>query len=119
MTADPTPFARGDSGRIPPMPERTPQALRLAIQDHAPHLLPDFEAHWRRVIADAFSLTPVPAFMRLWWTQYAIARSPALEEHLRDLEARAAKTDDVEESARLLEEYSRLRHEAAAVEPGQ
>ncbi|MGW0315133.1 DUF6247 family protein [Streptomyces flavidovirens] len=119
MTAEPAPFSGGDPARIPPMPERTPQALRLAIQEHAPHLLPDFEAHWRRAIADSFSLTPVPAFMRLWWTQYAIARTPALEARLRDLEARAAKSEDPEESARLLDEYSRLRHEAAAVEPGQ
>ncbi|MEU6895367.1 hypothetical protein ABZ934_27025 [Streptomyces sp. NPDC046557] len=119
MTAEPVHFHDGEPARIPQMPERTPQALRLAIQEHAPHLLPDFEAHWRRVIADAFSVTPVPAFMRLWWTQYAIARDPALEEHLRDLEARAAKSEDPQESARLLEEYSRLRHEAGAVEPGQ
>lgn len=119
MTAEPVHFHDGEPARVPPMPERTPQALRLAIQEHAPHLLPDFEAHWRRVIADAFSVTPVPAFMRLWWTQYAVARDPALEGHLRDLEARAAKSEDADESARLLEEYSRLRHEAAAVEPGQ
>ncbi|MFF4182718.1 hypothetical protein ACFYZ9_05980 [Streptomyces sp. NPDC001691] len=118
MTAEPLPF-EGGPRRLPPMPERTPQALRLAIQEHAPHLLPDFEAHWRRDIADAFNVTPVPAFMRLWWTQYAIARDPALEEHLRDLEARAAKSEEPQESARLLAEYSRLRHEAAATEPGQ
>jgi hypothetical protein len=101
------------------MPERTPQALRLAIQEHAPHLLPDFEAHWRRTIADTFNLTPVPAFLRLWWTQYAIARDPRLEAHLHDLEARAAKSDDPEESAALLAEFSRLRHQAAGTEPGR
>lgn len=121
MTAQPIHFD-GPGGdlprRVPPMPERTPQALRLAIQEHAPHLLPDFEAHWRRTIGDTFNLTPVPAFMRLWWTQYAIARDPGLEVHLHDLEARAAKSEDPEESARLLGEYSRLRRQAAAVEPG-
>ncbi|GAA0305824.1 hypothetical protein GCM10010302_50610 [Streptomyces polychromogenes] len=122
MTAQPVHVDGPGDGRprrIPPMPERTPQALRLAIQDHAPHLLPDFEAHWRRAIGDAFNLTPVPAFMRLWWTQYAIARDPALEEHLRDLEVRASKSEDPDESARLLGEYSRLRRAAAALEPGQ
>ncbi|MFH7600633.1 DUF6247 family protein [Streptomyces racemochromogenes] len=120
MTAQPVHFDGPDeSRRVPPMPERTPQALRLAIQEHAPHLLPDFEAHWRRAIGDAFNLTPVPAFMRLWWTQYAIARDPALEAHLRDLEARAAKSEDTEESTRLLAEYSRLRRASASVEPGQ
>ncbi|MGW7327344.1 DUF6247 family protein [Streptomyces sp. NPDC054840] len=122
MTAQPIHFdgPGGEKPRqVPPMPERTPQALRLAIQEHAPHLLPDFEAHWRRAIGDAFNLTPVPAFMRLWWTQYAIARDPGLEAHLRDLEARAAKSEDPGESARLLAEYSRLRRQAAGVEPGR
>ncbi|MFC8914802.1 DUF6247 family protein [Streptomyces sp. NPDC047821] len=120
MTAQPVHFGPGgDRPPVPPMPERTPQALRLAIQEHAPHLLPDFEAHWRRAIGDAFNLTPVPAFMRLWWTQYAIARDPDLETHLAGLEARAAKTEDPAESAALLAEYSRLRAAAAAVEPGQ
>ncbi|MFB7294094.1 DUF6247 family protein [Actinacidiphila glaucinigra] len=109
----------GDKPRVPPMPEQTPQALRLAIQEHAPHLLPDFEAHWRRAIGDAFNLTPVPAFMRLWWTEYAIARDPRLAARLLDLEARAAKCEDPEESAGLLAEYSRLRREAAMVKPGQ
>ncbi|KJY17670.1 MULTISPECIES: DUF6247 family protein [Streptomyces] len=122
MTAQPVHFdGPGDdkARRVPPMPERTPQALRLAIQEHAPHLLPDFEAHWRRSIGDAFNLTPVPAFMRLWWTQYAISRDPALDAHLHELEARASSSEDPEESARLLAEYSRLRRAAAAVEPGQ
>ncbi|MFE1877161.1 hypothetical protein ACFW9N_40975 [Streptomyces sp. NPDC059496] len=80
MTAQPVHFD-GPGGaklrQVPPIPERTPQALRLATQEHAPHLLPDFEAHWRRAIGDAFNLTPVPAFLRLWWTQYAFARDPA------------------------------------------
>lgn len=102
-----------------PIPERTPQALRLAIQEHTPHLLPDFEDHWKRVIGDAFRCTPVPAFMRLWWTQYAIARNPVLDSHLHDLEARAAESDDPEESIRLLEGYSRLRHEAAERKSGE
>lgn len=122
MTAQPLHFdgPGGDRPRpVPPMPERTPQALRLAIQEHAPHLLPDFEAHWRRDIGDAFNLTPVPTFMRLWWTQYAIARDPGLEAHLNDLQARAAKSEDLHESARLLAEYSRLRRAAGLVEPGR
>lgn len=57
--------------------------------------------------------------MRLWWTQYAIVRNPVLDAHLRDLEARAAESEDPEESIRLLEEYSRLRHEAAERKPGE
>ncbi|MFE2545165.1 hypothetical protein [Actinacidiphila glaucinigra] len=101
------------------MPEQTPQALHLAIQEHAPRILPDFEAHWRRAIGDAFNPTPIPAFMRLWWTEYAIARDPGLSAHLHRLVARAAKSEDPEESAGLLSEYSRLRREAATVKPGR
>ncbi|GHB75272.1 hypothetical protein GCM10010347_52040 [Streptomyces cirratus] len=56
--------------------------------------------------------------MQLWWTQYAIARDPGLEAHLHDLEARAATSEEAEESARLLAEYSRLRRAAGAVDPG-
>jgi hypothetical protein len=121
MSAQPIHFegSEGERRRLPPMPERTPQALRLAIQEHAPQLLPDFEAHWRRVIGNAFSITPVPAFMRLWWTQYAIARDPDLDSHMRGLEARAATSEDPTKSMALLEEYGRLRHETATKEPGQ
>ncbi|MFD4247698.1 hypothetical protein ACFWP3_39865 [Streptomyces sp. NPDC058525] len=121
MTAQPVRFdgPGDDRRRLPPMPERTPQALRLAIQDHAPHLPPDFEAHWRRAIGDTFNLTSVPVFLHLWWTQYAIARDRVLEARLADLQARAAKEDDPRESSRLLAGYSRLRVIAASVEPGE
>ncbi|WP_369689045.1 hypothetical protein [Streptomyces sp. Wb2n-11] len=98
-------------------PDRTPKALRLAIQEHAPHLLPDFEAHWHRTIGDAFDLAAVPAFMRLWETQYAIARTPGLEAHLADLEARAAQSQNPKESEALLAEFSRLRRQAAGQPP--
>ncbi|WTQ62394.1 hypothetical protein OG553_21015 [Streptomyces sp. NBC_00158] len=96
------------------MPQCTPVALRLAIQEHAPHLLVDFDSHWLRVIGPAFEA----AFMRLWWTEYAIVRDPGLEERLHVLEARAAGCEDPAESVRLLAEYSRLRRGAWAVEPG-
>ncbi|MER7827964.1 hypothetical protein ABTX85_36010 [Streptomyces sp. NPDC096097] len=53
---------------------------------------------------------------RTGWTHYAIARDPGLEAHLRDLETRAARS---EESARLLAECSWLRRQTAVVEPGR
>ncbi|MEV1018800.1 hypothetical protein [Streptomyces sp. NPDC050264] len=84
----------GEPQRLPTMPEHTPRALRSAIQEHAPRPLPDFETRWKRVIGDTFTITPAPAFMRLWWTQHATERHPALDSHLRDLDARAAKTDE-------------------------
>lgn len=111
--------AASDSPGTPPMPERTPKALREAITQHAPHLLTDFDAHWKRAIADTFDLGPVPAFMARWWGEYAIARDPQLSAHLTDLEARAAEATDLAEGRRLLEEASNLRHMAARAEPGR
>lgn len=67
------------SGAVPPMPDRTPKALRAAIAQHAPQLLVDFDRHWRRDIADAYDLAPVPAFMARWWGEFALARDPRLE----------------------------------------
>lgn len=118
MTAHPTHFAAPEGGeprRVPPMPERTTEGLRLAIQEHAPHLLLDFDSHWLRLAGPTFAA----AFVQLWWTEYAIARDPGLEARLHSLEARAARCENPGESARLLAEYSRLRRSASAVEPGQ
>ncbi|MCI3930573.1 DUF6247 family protein [Streptomyces sp. AN091965] len=111
--------AATDSPGIPPMPERTPKALRDAIAQYAPRLLPDFDAHWKRAIADTYDLGPVPAFMARWWGEYAIARDPHLDAHLTDLEARATEATDVAEAGKLLEEASNIRHMAARTEPGQ
>ncbi|WP_282796179.1 DUF6247 family protein [Streptomyces sp. CC224B] len=104
---------------VPPMPERTPAALREAIARYAPHLLADFEAHWKRAIADTCDLAPVPAFMARWWGEYAIARDPHLDAHLTDLEARATEATDAAEARKLLEEASAIRHMAARTEPGR
>ncbi|GEC09252.1 hypothetical protein SSP24_69070 [Streptomyces spinoverrucosus] len=104
---------------VPPMPERTPKALREAIAEHAPELLPDFDAHWKRAIADTYDLRPVPAFVARWWIEYAIARDPKLDAHLHDLEHRAAESTDIAEAKALLEEASKIRHKALRTEPGE
>ncbi|QIS71839.1 hypothetical protein HB370_19080 [Streptomyces sp. DSM 40868] len=104
---------------VPPMPERTPKALRQAIAEHAPELLPDFDAHWKRAIADTFDLGPVPAFMALWWGEYALARDPELDAHVQDLELRASEATDNAEAKALLEEASRIRHRVQQLEPGE
>ncbi|WP_416976234.1 DUF6247 family protein [Streptomyces sp. T028] len=104
---------------IPPMPERTPQALRAAIAEHAPVLLPDFDRHWKRAIADTFNLGPVPAFMALWWGEYALARDPKLDAHVHDLEIRASEATDGAEARALLEEASKIRHRVQKLEPGE
>jgi hypothetical protein len=101
------------------MPERDPRALRQAIADHAPQLLPDFDAHWKRAIADTYDLRPVPAFVARWWVEYAIARDPKLDAHLHDLEIRAAESTDIAEARALLEEASKIRHRALSAEPGE
>ncbi|MFJ9560249.1 DUF6247 family protein [Streptomyces fuscichromogenes] len=105
---------------IPPMPERTPKALRAAITEHAPVLLPDFDEHWKWAIADAYDVGPVHAFMALWWGEYALARDPELDAHVHDLEYRAGNVcTDINEAKALLEEAARIRHRARAVEPGE
>ncbi|WP_234543091.1 DUF6247 family protein [Streptomyces sp. R39] len=104
---------------IPPMPERTPKALRAAIAEHAPELLPGFDEHWKWAIADAYDLGPVPAFMALWWGEYAIARDRKLDARVRDLEYRAAyECTDSAEAKALLEEAAKIHYRARELEPG-
>ncbi|MGN5379251.1 hypothetical protein BIV25_40920 [Streptomyces sp. MUSC 14] len=104
---------------IPPMPERTPKALRRAIAQHTPKLLPDFDKHWKRAIGDAYDARPVHAFTARWWIEYAIARDPKLDAHLYDLEHRGAEATDSAEARALLEEASKIRHRALRTEPGE
>ncbi|MPY62341.1 DUF6247 family protein [Streptomyces spongiae] len=104
---------------VPPMPERAPKALREAIAEHTPELLPDFDAHWKRAIADTYDLGPVPAFMARWWVEYALARDPKLDAHVHDLEHRAAyECTDIDEAKSLLEEASKIRYRVRELEPG-
>ncbi|WP_055552778.1 DUF6247 family protein [Streptomyces sp. NBRC 110028] len=104
---------------VPPMPERTPKSLRAAIAQHAPQLLVDFDRHWRRDIADAYDLAPVPAFMARWWGEYALARNPELEARVHRLEDEAAQERDYARAKSMIEEAGRIRRAAAKAEPGQ
>lgn len=110
--AEPTPV-------VPSMPERNPKALRAAIAQYAPQLLPDFDEHWKRAIADTFDIGPLPAFMARWSAEYAMARDPELDAHMADLHHRAADSTDVVEAKALLEEASKIRHRVRQTEPGQ
>ena len=101
------------------MPERNPKALRAAIAQHAPKLLVDFDRHWRRDIADAYDLAPVPTFMARWWGEYALARNPRLEAQVHGLEDQAAEEPFFARAKVMIEEAGRLRREAAKAEPGQ
>ncbi|WP_420718609.1 DUF6247 family protein [Streptomyces sp. H51] len=109
----------GAGTSVPPMPERTPKALRAAIARHAPKLLADFDRHWRRDIADTYDLAPVPAFMARWWSEYALARDPRLEARVHRLEDEAAQESDYARAKTLIEEAGRMRRTAADAEPGQ
>ncbi|MFD6416221.1 DUF6247 family protein [Streptomyces sp. NPDC060194] len=104
---------------VPPMPERNPKALRAAIAQHAPQLLVDFDRHWRRDIADAYDLAPVPAFMARWWDEYALARDPRTEATVHRLEDEAGQEPDYARAKALIEEAGRIRRAAAQVNPGQ
>ncbi|WP_405465553.1 hypothetical protein OG783_20170 [Streptomyces jietaisiensis] len=105
---------------VPPMPDRTPKTLRAVIAQNAPQLLPDFGAHWKKYVADAYDVTTVPAFMARWWGEYAIARDPSLDAYVTDLEGRAAyDCADAAEARALPEEASDIRHMAARTEPGR
>lgn len=110
--AEPTPA-------VPPMPERNPKALREAIVQNAPQLLPGFDEHWTWAVADAYDISTVPAFMARWWGEYAIARDAGLDAHMKDLHRRAAESTDIEKAKALLEEASHIRHEVRRLEPGQ
>ncbi|GAA0698378.1 hypothetical protein GCM10009548_83790 [Streptomyces malaysiensis subsp. malaysiensis] len=107
------------SGAVPPMPDRTPKALRAAIAQHAPQLLVDFDRHWRRDIADAYDLAPVPAFMARWWGEYAVSRDPRLEAKVHGLEDEADREPDYDRAKALIEEAGNLRRQAAKADPGQ
>lgn len=81
-----------DGTFLPLMPARSPKALRAAIAQHTPQLLVGFDRHWRRDIADAYDLAPVPAVMARWWSEYALARAKALIDkagHIRRSPAKA------------------------------
>lgn len=104
---------------VPPMPERNPKALRRAIAQHTPVLLPDFDRHWKRAIADAYDVGPVHAFVAFWWGEYALARDPELDAHVHDLELRAAESTDIAEAKTLLEEAAKIRYRVQELEPGE
>ncbi|MGW0824875.1 DUF6247 family protein [Streptomyces sp. NPDC002845] len=104
---------------VPPMPERTPKALRRAIAEDAPHLLPDFDAHWRRAIGDTYDVGPVSAFLARWWCEYAIARDPKLDAHVTELQHRAAEATDIAEAKALLEEVAKIRYSMRDLDPGE
>lgn len=111
--------APGRPHGVPPMPERSIPALREAITAHAPQLLADFEANWRAKVADTYDIGAAPAFLARWWAEYALARDPGLDRHVRDLEERAAESTAPDKAKALLEEAARIHQQAARLGPGE
>ncbi|OKI61638.1 hypothetical protein [Streptomyces sp. MJM1172] len=101
------------------MPERSIPALRAAIAAHAPDLLADFDAGWRAKVADTYDIGAAPAFLARWWAEYALARDPELDRHVRDLEERAAHSTDLDKAKALLEEAATIHQRAAQLGPGE
>ncbi len=85
------------------MTEPDADPLRAAIAADCPHRLPDYDRHLAAIGQ------PTVAFLRLWQTEHAISRQPAVEPQLHNLEQQAAA--GAEDGRRLLAEYSRIRHE--------
>ncbi|MBT2452906.1 hypothetical protein J7F03_38915 [Streptomyces sp. ISL-43] len=101
------------------MPERSIPALRAAIAAHAPELLADFEANWRAKVADTYDIGAAPAFLARWWGEYALARNPELDRHVRDLEERAARSADPDKAKALLEEAAEIHQHVSGLGPGE
>ncbi|MFE3185243.1 hypothetical protein ACFXKR_30840 [Streptomyces violascens] len=77
-----------------------------------------FDRHWRRDIADAYDLAPVPAFMARGWGEYALARDPKTEARVHALEDEANAEADFARAKALIEEAGQIRREAAKAKPG-
>ncbi|MDH6628426.1 hypothetical protein M2271_006259 [Streptomyces sp. LBL] len=111
--------AAGSDSAVPSMPERTPKAMRAAIAEDAPHLLSDFDAHWKRAIGDTYDVGPVSAFLARWWCEFGIARDPELDAHVTELQHRAAEATDIAEAKALLDEVAKIRYSMRDLEPGE
>ncbi|MGX4689335.1 hypothetical protein [Streptomyces sp. JNUCC 63] len=103
-----------------PQPPMQVEAIRSALAQVAPELLPRFDE--ARVAATAkarlsVSATPLRNFVQGWAVEVAIARRPETSARLRDLEARAARVTSLDEARTIATEISRIRR-SAAVEVG-
>ncbi|MEI5522411.1 DUF6247 family protein [Streptomyces brasiliscabiei] len=89
----------GPGAPVAPRPERTPTALRAALERVAPHRLPEMERQKDEAIALAArtnSLGPITRFLETWAVAVEIARVPATAARLRAAEhtARTVGHDD-------------------------
>ncbi|WP_433892510.1 hypothetical protein [Streptomyces sp. CA-111067] len=79
----------GTAGPLVPMPELTPEALRVAVETIAPHRVPSLTAHLFEAATNAQqtqSLGPLRAFVHSWAVFVAINRHPVRAARFRELE---------------------------------
>ncbi|MFJ8211198.1 hypothetical protein [Streptomyces sp. NPDC096033] len=108
---DPTPL---------PQPPVQAEAIRSALAQLAPHLLPQFDRDRADSTAQArseTSATPVRVFAESWALEVAILRHPETAARLDELERRAAEVTDLGEARAVAAEIGRIRT-AAATEAG-
>ncbi|MFC5034839.1 hypothetical protein C8250_024715 [Streptomyces sp. So13.3] len=103
-----------------PQPAATPEALRSALAIVAPVRLPAFDQE--RIAATdaaraAVSAAPLRRFVEQWAVYVAIERHPDRAARLRELEARAATVDDLDEARRVAAEVGAILA-TAAIEAG-
>ncbi|MFF0553854.1 hypothetical protein ACFYUL_33365 [Streptomyces sp. NPDC004311] len=100
-----------------PQPPVQAEAIRAALSQLAPHLLPDFDrdraASTERARSEV-SAIPLRAFSAAWAIEVAIVRHPETAERLHDLQIRLEQVSDLDEARKLTAEISRIRREAAA-----
>jgi hypothetical protein len=79
-----------------PRPERTPEALRAALAQVAPHRLPEMEEQKNEAIAlsvDSGSIAPLRGFLTTWAVHIEIARNLDTASRLRAAEHAAQSLD--------------------------
>jgi hypothetical protein len=84
------------SADLVPRPERTPDALRTALAQVAPHRLPEMEQQKNEAIAlavESGSIAPLQGYLTTWAVHIEIARNLDVASRLRAAE-RAAQTLD-------------------------
>ncbi|MCX2180808.1 hypothetical protein KV205_09740 [Streptomyces sp. SKN60] len=100
-----------------PQPPVQAEAIRSALAQVAPHLLPQFDQDRAAATARAraeTSATPLRVFAEAWAVEVAIARHPETAARLRELEAAAEEAADPPAALGIAAEISGIRRAAAA-----
>ncbi|GAA1898832.1 hypothetical protein GCM10009716_05830 [Streptomyces sodiiphilus] len=98
-------------------PGNTPEELRAALVRLAPESVPTFDAERAEALRSAresVSAAPMRRFTGQWAIQVAIERFPERAARLRELEARAAEVEDVEEARAITSEIGAILDVARA-----